>query len=117
MHFLPSQLYNTFDIQDLFSALYGTLFTDNKVAAFSNMTFWFCVGRIISYGYSSYLCMVTKLYIIGGLMVIGLCLYTIIEFRLYTLKHTAAENKNVEIEIMPPNKEKMAGLLENKERD
>ncbi|XP_075059590.1 protein unc-93 homolog A-like [Mixophyes fleayi] len=62
------------------NALYGVLFDDHKEAAFANYRLWESLGFVIAYGYSTFLCVSVKLYIILFVLVLGMALYTLVEY-------------------------------------
>ena len=66
----------------LFVALFGLLFAESKEAAFANFRMFQAVGYATAFGYSYYLCVDTKVYIMGALLVVGFVLYGAVEYRL-----------------------------------
>uniref|UniRef100_A0A8C5WDU2 Protein unc-93 homolog A n=1 Tax=Leptobrachium leishanense TaxID=445787 RepID=A0A8C5WDU2_9ANUR len=66
--------------QTLLSSLYGILFEKNKEAAFANFSLWESLGFAIAFGYSSFLCVYIKLYILMCVIVIGILLYGAVEY-------------------------------------
>ncbi|XP_057336752.1 UNC93-like protein isoform X1 [Microplitis mediator] len=62
------------------NALSGILFPGMEEAAYSNFRLWEATGSVIAYSYSSYLCTSTKLYLLIGILIIGVVGYGIIEF-------------------------------------
>ncbi|XP_071997273.1 protein unc-93 homolog A isoform X2 [Engystomops pustulosus] len=62
-------------------ALYGLLFDDHKEAAFANYRLWESLGFVIAYGYSTFLCVSVKLYILLAVLVLGMVLYAYVEHR------------------------------------
>lgn len=62
------------------NSIYGVLFKSNQEAAFSNFRLWESVGFAISYAYSNYLCISTKLYLMLAYLTMGLIGYLAIEF-------------------------------------
>ncbi|XP_075056800.1 protein unc-93 homolog A-like isoform X1 [Mixophyes fleayi] len=72
------------------NALYGVLFDDHKEAAFANYCLWESLGFVIAYGYSTFLCVSVKLYIILLVLVLGMALYTLVE---YNENKTVPSNK------------------------
>ena len=63
------------------SALYSILFTENIEAAFSNYKLWESTGFIISFLYSSYICVAYKIIILLSVLTLGMLGYMIVEFR------------------------------------
>ncbi|XP_049761399.1 protein unc-93 homolog A [Elephas maximus indicus] len=61
------------------NALYGTLFEKNKEAAFANYRLWEALGFVIAFGYSTYLCVYTKLYILLGILIVTMVAYGTVE--------------------------------------
>ena len=70
-----------------FAALYGTVFSDESEAAFSNYRMWESLGFIIAFAYSNYLCTSVKLYILMSVLIIGMSGYAYVEV---TLKRKSA---------------------------
>ncbi|XP_075122708.1 protein unc-93 homolog A-like isoform X2 [Leptodactylus fuscus] len=66
--------------QTLLSSLYGVLFEKNKEAAFANFSLWESLGFAIAFGYSSFLCVYVKLYILLCVIVVGILLYGAVEY-------------------------------------
>lgn len=62
------------------NALSGILFPGEEEAAFSNFRLWESTGSVITYIYSPYLCTFTKLYILIGILFVGMIGYGIIEW-------------------------------------
>ncbi|KAM8952969.1 protein unc-93 homolog A-like [Pelodytes ibericus] len=62
------------------NALYGVLFDDHKEAAFANYRLWESLGFVIAYGYSTFLCVSVKLYILLSVLVIAMVLYGCVEY-------------------------------------
>lgn len=63
-----------------FTALCGLLFPGKEEAGYSNFKLWEATGSVITYAYSPYLCSNVKLYILIGLLSIGMLCYLIIEY-------------------------------------
>ncbi|KAG8583265.1 hypothetical protein GDO81_008347 [Engystomops pustulosus] len=63
------------------NSLYGLLFDDHKEAAFANYRLWESLGFVIAYGYSTFLCVSVKLYILLAVLVLGMVLYAYVEHR------------------------------------
>ncbi|XP_011868650.1 PREDICTED: UNC93-like protein [Vollenhovia emeryi] len=62
------------------NALSGILFPGREEAAFSNFRLWESTGSVITYVYSPYLCTGTKLYILIGILCVGIVGYGVIEW-------------------------------------
>lgn len=62
------------------SALSGILFPGKEEAAFSNFRLWESTGSVITYAYSPYLCTETKLYVLIGILCVGMVGYGLIEW-------------------------------------
>ncbi|XP_075057043.1 protein unc-93 homolog A-like [Mixophyes fleayi] len=75
--------------QTLLSSLYGVLFEKNKEAAFANFSLWESLGFAIAFGYSSFLCVYIKLYILMCVVVVGILLYGAVEY----IEYRKAENE------------------------
>ncbi|MGH0163073.1 UNVERIFIED_CONTAM: hypothetical protein FKN15_044132 [Acipenser sinensis] len=60
--------------------LYGVLFEKHMEAAFANYKLWESVGFVIAFGYSSYLCVDVKLYVVLAVLVVGMVLYGCVEY-------------------------------------
>ncbi|XP_053316257.1 protein unc-93 homolog A-like [Spea bombifrons] len=69
--------------QTQISSLYGILFEKNKEAAFANFCLWESVGFVIAFGYSSFLCVYVKLYILLCVVVLGIIMYAVVEYMEY----------------------------------
>nr|XP_020826021.1 protein unc-93 homolog A-like isoform X3 [Phascolarctos cinereus] len=65
-------------------AIYGVLFVKNKEAAFANYRLWESLGFVIAFGYSTFLCVYVKLYIVLSVLILSVVLYGIVE----VLEHT-----------------------------
>ncbi|XP_040283130.1 protein unc-93 homolog A-like [Bufo bufo] len=66
--------------QTLLSSFYGVLFEKNMEAAFANFSLWESIGFAIAFGYSSFLCVYVKLYILMCVVVVGILLYGAVEY-------------------------------------
>lgn len=64
-----------------FSAFYGVIFPNDQEAAFSNYRLWESLGFVISFAYSNSLCVDVKLYILIAILILGVFLYGVIEFK------------------------------------
>ncbi|XP_044148424.1 protein unc-93 homolog A-like [Bufo gargarizans] len=62
------------------NSLYGLLFDDHKEAGFANYRLWESLGFVIAYGYSTFLCVSVKLYILLAVLAIGMVLYACVEY-------------------------------------
>ena len=56
-------------------------FPDSKESAFANYHTWKAVGFTVTFVYSSFLCVATKLIIAISLLVLAMVLYVIVELR------------------------------------
>ena len=63
----------------IFVALYGCIFSDTTEAAFANYRLWESAGFIIAFGYSNYLCVYNKLFILLGSLIVAVIGYFIVE--------------------------------------
>uniref|UniRef100_A0ABI7ZXX1 Protein unc-93 homolog A n=1 Tax=Felis catus TaxID=9685 RepID=A0ABI7ZXX1_FELCA len=61
-------------------ALYGVLFEKNKEAAFANYRLWESLGCVIAFGYSTFLCVSVKLYILLGVLSLAMLAYGTVEY-------------------------------------
>ncbi|XP_076643712.1 UNC93-like protein [Halictus rubicundus] len=80
--FLMSGLWGLCDAMWLVqvNALSGILFPGKEEAAFSNFRLWESTGSVITYAYSPYLCTQTKLYVLMGILCLGMIGYGAIEW-------------------------------------
>ncbi|KAM6181779.1 protein unc-93 homolog A [Erethizon dorsatum] len=62
------------------SVLYGVLFEKDKEAAFANYRLWEALGFVITFGYSTFLCVSTKLYILAGVLTLTMVAYGTVEY-------------------------------------
>ncbi|XP_053141288.1 protein unc-93 homolog A isoform X1 [Hemicordylus capensis] len=62
------------------NALYGVLFEKNKEAAFANYRLWESLGFVIAFGYSTFLQVYIKLYIVLAVLVIAMITYETVEY-------------------------------------
>ncbi|XP_039604702.1 protein unc-93 homolog A [Polypterus senegalus] len=74
------------------NALYGVLFEKHKEAAFSNYRLWESVGFVIAFGYSTFLCVYVKLYVVLAVLIIGMVLYGCVEYTEY--KHPTPKEES-----------------------
>ncbi|GFR97775.1 Unc-93-like protein A [Elysia marginata] len=61
--------------------LFGILFSHKQEAAFASYRMFHAGGCAVAFGYSYFLCVQTKVYILAGSLVVSLALYTIIEMK------------------------------------
>uniref|UniRef100_A0AAR2JSM9 Protein unc-93 homolog A n=2 Tax=Pygocentrus nattereri TaxID=42514 RepID=A0AAR2JSM9_PYGNA len=71
------------------NALYATLFTKHKEAAFANYRMWESLGFVIAFAYSTFICLSTKLYILIAVLVLSMVTYFWVEYNEY--KHPTAQ--------------------------
>ncbi|XP_076976958.1 protein unc-93 homolog A [Tamandua tetradactyla] len=62
------------------NALYAVLFEENKEAAFANYRLWEALGFVIAFGYSTFLCVYVKLYIVLGVLILSMVAYGAVEY-------------------------------------
>ncbi|NP_001136011.1 unc-93 homolog A2 isoform X1 [Mus musculus] len=62
------------------NALFGVLFEENKEPAFANYRLGEAIGFVIAFGYSSFLCVSTKLYILLGVLSLAMVGYGTVEY-------------------------------------
>ncbi|XP_071469967.1 protein unc-93 homolog A isoform X2 [Marmota flaviventris] len=62
------------------NALFGTLFERNKEAAFAGYCMWEALGFVAAFGYSSFLCVSVKLYILLGVLAVAMVSYGTVEY-------------------------------------
>uniref|UniRef100_G1RLQ6 Protein unc-93 homolog A n=1 Tax=Nomascus leucogenys TaxID=61853 RepID=G1RLQ6_NOMLE len=60
--------------------LYGVLFEKSKEAAFANYRLWEALGFVIAFGYSTFLCVRVKLYILLGVLSLTMAAYGLVEW-------------------------------------
>ncbi|XP_071854941.1 protein unc-93 homolog A-like [Apostichopus japonicus] len=65
--------------QTQINSIYGALFPGRQQAAFSNYRLWESLGFTVSFAYSNYLCVWTKLTILFAVLGLGTCCYVVIE--------------------------------------
>ncbi|PNI34441.1 UNC93A isoform 4 [Pan troglodytes] len=61
------------------NALYGVVFEKSKEAAFANYRLWEALGFVIAFGYSTFLCVHVKLYILLGVLSLTMVAYGLVE--------------------------------------
>lgn len=74
------------------AALYGILFPRHKEAAFANYRMWESLGFVISFAYSTFMCLEYKLYIMLGVLALTAVTYPIVEFQEHVRATLAQEN-------------------------
>uniref|UniRef100_L7MZV9 Protein unc-93 homolog A n=1 Tax=Anolis carolinensis TaxID=28377 RepID=L7MZV9_ANOCA len=84
-------------------ALYGVLFEKHKEAAFANYRLWESLGFVIAFGYSTFLRVYVKLYIVLAVLVVSMVLYETVEY---------LESKN-SLGTASPARQKPAESLQN----
>uniref|UniRef100_A0A4W2HQL5 Protein unc-93 homolog A n=1 Tax=Bos indicus x Bos taurus TaxID=30522 RepID=A0A4W2HQL5_BOBOX len=62
------------------NALFGVLFEKNKEAAFANYRLWEALGFVIAFGYSTFLCVSVKLYVLLGVLSAAMAAYGAVEY-------------------------------------
>ncbi|XP_034018456.1 protein unc-93 homolog A [Thalassophryne amazonica] len=62
------------------NALYGVLFPRHKEAAFANYRMWESLGFVITFAYSTFLCLEYKLYIVLAVLLLTIITYPIVEY-------------------------------------
>ncbi|XP_060063155.1 protein unc-93 homolog A-like [Ylistrum balloti] len=67
-------------IQTQINALYGYLFTKSTEAGFANYRLWESFGFIMAFGYSAHLQTKIKMYVAMAWLVIGMLMYSFVEF-------------------------------------
>ncbi|XP_043859451.1 protein unc-93 homolog A-like [Dromiciops gliroides] len=76
------------------NVIYGVLFVKNKEAAFANYRLWDSLGFVIAFGYSTSLCVKTKLYILLGVLILSMVSYGSVEYFEYRKsRETLADKK------------------------
>lgn len=63
------------------NSLYGVLFRAEEEAAFANFKLWESVGFSLAFGYSIFLCVADKIYILLTFLIIGITGYITVEIR------------------------------------
>lgn len=63
------------------NAYCGILFPSREEAAYSNFRLWESLGYIIAYAYSSFICATVKIYILLGILVVGMSGYLLVEWK------------------------------------
>uniref|UniRef100_F7F0N8 Protein unc-93 homolog A n=1 Tax=Monodelphis domestica TaxID=13616 RepID=F7F0N8_MONDO len=67
-------------LQTQTNAIYGVLFVKNKEAAFANYRLWESFGFVIAFGYSTFLCVYIKLYILLAVLILSAVTYGSVEY-------------------------------------
>uniref|UniRef100_A0A8D1F031 Protein unc-93 homolog A n=1 Tax=Sus scrofa TaxID=9823 RepID=A0A8D1F031_PIG len=62
------------------NALFGVLFEKNKEAAFATYRLWEALGFVIAFGYSTFLCVSVKLYILLAVLSLAMAAYGTVEY-------------------------------------
>ena len=60
-------------------ALYGVLFANDEEAAFSNYRLWESAGYILAFILQTQVCIEAKLYVLLGIIILGMIGYFLIE--------------------------------------
>lgn len=60
--------------------LYGVLFEKNKEAAFANYRLWEALGFVTAFGYSTFLCVSVKLYILLAALCLAMAAYGVVQY-------------------------------------
>ncbi|XP_006915146.1 protein unc-93 homolog A [Pteropus alecto] len=63
------------------NVLYGVLFEKDKEAAFANYRLGEALGFVVAFGYSAFLCVSVKLYILLGVLCLTMAAYGIVEYQ------------------------------------
>ncbi|XP_017771315.1 PREDICTED: UNC93-like protein [Nicrophorus vespilloides] len=89
MYFLVAGLWGVADAVWLvqINSLSGILFPGKEEAAYSNFRLWEATGSVITYAYSPYLNTRIKIYLLLGLLFVGVSGYTAVEFLELKTKH------------------------------
>ncbi|XP_076819317.1 protein unc-93 homolog A-like isoform X2 [Clavelina lepadiformis] len=66
--------------QTQLNALYGVLFVTNQEASFANYRLWESLGFVIAFAYQSFICVSAKLWVLLGVLLVGISLYYYVEF-------------------------------------
>ncbi|GIY05250.1 protein unc-93 homolog A [Caerostris extrusa] len=74
--------------QTQLNSFYGALFRSEEEAAYSNYRLWESVGFAIAFGYSTFLCVASKLSILILFLFVGIVGYTAVEIRFSRAKHS-----------------------------
>ncbi|OXA46753.1 UNC93-like protein [Folsomia candida] len=77
------------------NAFYGVIFPQDEEAAFSNYRLWESVGFILAYVFSNVLCVRPKLWILVGVITVGMAGYFIIESKEFSRKKNDKNKKSI----------------------
>ncbi|XP_018669845.2 protein unc-93 homolog A-like [Ciona intestinalis] len=66
--------------QTQLNAFYGVLFVGNQEASFANYRLWESLGFVIAFAYQTFICVEYKLYVLLSVLVVGMSLYSYVEF-------------------------------------
>ncbi|XP_066467470.1 protein unc-93 homolog A [Tiliqua scincoides] len=82
LFFVLSALWGVGDaaLQTQTNALYGVLFEKHKEAGFANYRLWESLGFVIAFGYSTFLQVYIKLYIVLAVLIIAMAAYGTVEY-------------------------------------
>lgn len=72
-------LINNFFYYIFLVAFYAAIFPNDKDAAFSNQRLWNSLAFAVAFGYSTFLCVDVKIYVLLGVLLSGVIGYIIIE--------------------------------------
>lgn len=91
----------------------GILFPGKEEASYSNFRLWEATGSVIAYAYSPYLCTYIKLYILLGLLLIGVTGYTAIEYNESKIKtEVTLKSNKCKFELVKTNDVKSGEVAE-----
>ncbi|ELK09978.1 Protein unc-93 like protein A [Pteropus alecto] len=76
---VPQKLIYT--LLGIYTVLYGVLFEKDKEAAFANYRLGEALGFVVAFGYSAFLCVSVKLYILLGVLCLTMAAYGIVEYQ------------------------------------
>ncbi|XP_013413708.1 protein unc-93 homolog A [Lingula anatina] len=76
-------------------ALFGVRFPSNQRPAFANFNLWQNIAFATAYGYSSHLCIASKIYVCLGTLVMAAMLYVVVEIK-------TRSSKSIEEEMAAP---------------
>lgn len=81
----------------LVPALFGVVFRENIEVAYSNLNLWTYIGSMMVLGWSHFLCMDVKMYILFGMMVTGYVGYIILEIIIHFQNNLTVPDSTIEI--------------------